>query len=700
MIGTGLPVPAQQPSAQVINIGGFLPVGNAVSALAMDRQAINSQHDAQQSQTLISNLAGHIRDFFNEAARARSTVEQEMLEALLARRGEYTAAKLQQIKEQRQPAIYMMLAATKMRQIESLVRDVLIGTGAEKPWTLRPTPKPELPPEAVAAAVQQLTMEIQQAAQSGFLPTLEAAQQRLREMRKELEPILMELAREKCEAMEGKMEDQLVEGGYLRALEDFITDLATFKTAFIAGPIVRRKPQLKWGDGGQMQVEDRLVLEWERVDPFDIYPAKWASDLARDPFIRKHRLSRAALNELIGTDGFSEVAVRKVLELYDSKGLREWMAIDTQKAHAEGKENTIDTDSGLIDTLQFWGTASGRMLQEWGLDAAQAPDVDKEYQIEAWLVGSVVIKAVLNSDPLARRPLYYDSFQRVPGAVWGNAPYDLIKDCQDMCNAAARSLAANMGISSGPQVAVLVNRMPGNEDITEMYPWKIWQFESDPMGSTAAPISFFQPNSNAQELMTIYERFSLLADEYTGIPRYMAGFNGGEGGAGRTASGISMMITNASKVIKQVIGGIDTHVLVPMLDRLYYYNMRFGDDPELKGDVKIVARGASSLVAKESAQVRNNEMLTVALNSPVAQQIMGIEGVAELLRSTVKTLDHNPDKIVPPLPVLRQRMAQQAEAQMVAAAQAQQQGTPPKPGGGENLRDGSPTTDNYSPKGQ
>jgi len=699
MLGAGLPVPASMaaPTAQVINIGGFLPMGNAASALAMDRGSLDVQFNEQQNQGVISGLAGHIRSFFASASQARATVEQEMLEALLSRRGEYTAAKLQQIKEQRQPAIYMMVAGTKMRQIESLVRDVLIGTGTEKPWTLRPTPKPELPPAMVAMAVQQLTVEIEQAMMSGFPPTIEAAQERLRQMRQELEPLLMEMARAKSDAMEVKMEDQLIEGGYLRALEDFITDLATFKTAFVAGPIVRRKPQLKWGDNGEMTVQDALVQEWERVDPFDIYPAKWASDLSRDPFIRKHRLSRAALNELIGTEGFSEASVRKVLELYDKKGLVEWLSVDSQKAHAEGKDGTLDNDSGNIDALQYWGSASGRMLQEWGLPAAQAPDVDKEYQIEAWLIGPYVIKAVLNGDPLARRPLYYDSFQHVPGSVWGNAPYDLIKDCVDMCNAAARSLAANMGISSGPQAAVLVNRMPANEDITEMYPWKIWQFESDPMGSTAAPISFFQPSSNANELMTIYERFSLLADEYTGIPRYMAGFNGGEGGAGRTASGISMMIGAASKVIKQVVGSIDTHILVPMLERLYYMNMRFGDDPDLKGDVKIVARGASSLVTKESAQQRNNEFLQVALTSPVAQQIMGIEGVSELLRGAAKTLDHNPDRVVPPLAVIKQRMAEQQQ-QMLAmqAPQPQQPGKPSE----ENLQDGSPVTDNYSPKGQ
>ena len=349
--------------------------------------------------------------------------------------------------------------------------------------------------------------------------------------------------------------------------------------------------------------------------------------------------------------------------------------------------------SETIDALQYFGDASGQHLIDWGMDKAQVPEPTKEYQIEAWVIGPYVIKAVLNADPLARRGIYAASFQAVPGSVWGNSPYDLMKDCQDMCNGAARALAANMGISSGPQVGIISNRLPPGEDVTEMYPWKIWQFESDPMGSTAAPITFFQPSSNANELMGVYEKFSLMADEYTGIPRYMAGFNGGEGGAGRTASGMSMMITNASKVIKQVLATIDRAVFEQVLQRLYYHNMRYGDDPDLKGDVQIVARGAASLVAKEAAQQRTNEFLQLALTSPQVLEVTGMQGLAELLRSVVKRLDINPDKVVPSQAVMRQRQAEQAQAMLMAPQQ------PAKPGGGEQLQDGTPTTDRFSPQG-
>jgi hypothetical protein len=228
-----------------------------------------------------------------------------------------------------------------------------------------------------------------------------------------------------------------------------------------------------------------------------------------------------------------------------------------------------------------------------------------------------------------------------------------------------------MSLASGPQVVYNIDRLPEGENVTQLYPWKIWQVTADPLGSSSKPVEFYQPSTQAQELMTVYEKFATLADEYTGIPRYMTG-GAATGGAARTASGMSMLMTNAGKSIKQVIANIDEHVIKPCIDRLYYYNMRYSDDPDLKGDVDIVARGAASILEKEQAQQRRNEFLQIALNSPAAQQVVGMEGIAELLRQAAGTLDMNVDKIVPSPEQMKIK-----EAQAQAMQQAQQQAQDP-----------------------
>jgi len=306
------------------------------------------------------------------------------------------------------------------------------------------------------------------------------------------------------------------------------------------------------------------------------------------------------------------------------------------------------------------------------MDAADIKDPALAYPVELWLVKNRVIKAVLNYDPIGRKPYFVTSFEKVPGRIDGNGVSDLVMDAQNMCNAAARSLANNMGISSGPQVGVNISRLPAGENISQMYPWKIWQFKQSDFGDNAPPIDFFQPQSNAQELLGVFERFLALADEVSGIPRYMTGEH--VPGAGRTSSGLSMLISNAGKSIKQVISNIDKDVIEPLLRRKYQRNLRYSNDPDLIGDVKIVAQGAMSLVVKEAEAVRKQEFLNLVLNSPLAQQIVGLPGAAELLRDMAGNLNTNVDRIVPTREDIEQQLAQQAaqqQAMMDAAAQPQ-----------------------------
>jgi hypothetical protein len=157
---------------------------------------------------------------------------------------------------------------------------------------------------------------------------------------------------------------------------------------------------------------------------------------------------------------------------------------------------------------------------------------------------------------------------------------------------------------------------------------------------------------------------------------------------------MSMMVTNASKQIKQTLSSIDLHVIAPSVERTYQWLMQYRPEAGLKGDLKIRARGATSLVAKETAQVRLQEFLASTAN-PVDMQIVGLEGRAELLRHAVKRLDISGDKVVPSESTVKMRAAQ---AQQQAMLQMQEQGTPAQPGGsGQELMDGSPTVDNFSP---
>lgn len=690
------------PAPQQLNIGGIMSIKPLSTVLAEEATAAARENaQATQNEPMIQGLAGHVRRHWTLAAQAKLAVEQEMLEAVRAKRGEYTPAKLAEIQRQGGSAIYMMLFATKARQAKALLTDVMIGTGAEKPWTIGPTPSPDLPPTEVQQIQQAVQQMVFQAEMSGLPMAIADIRAVLQDAKEQLENQIQETARIYAERAEAKLEDCLVEGGFLDALDEFLDDLTTFKTAFVKGPVVRNCPELEWSQGQDGAFVPAVVtkkkLLWERVDPFNIFPAPWAKSVNDSFLIERHRLSRSDLEAMVGIDGYSEDAIRAVLDEHGTGGLHQWLAIDAERASAEGRDGVASTGttSDLIDALQYWGSVSGKMLREWGMK--DVPDDSKEYECEVWLIGQWVIKAVLNPDPLCRRPYYATGYSKVPGAFWHCSLFDLIRDCQDMCNAAARALANNLGIASGPQVVVNTDRLTPGEDITEMHPWKIWQTINDPTGggNTAKAIEFFSPTSNAQELMAVYEKFSLMADEYSGIPRYMAGVEGGS--VSRTATGLNMMMGNANKTIRQLVSSIDINILTPLLERLYQWKLRYEPNPDMTGDIRIQARGALSLQAKESAMVRRNEFLQATAN-PFDMQILGLEGRAEVLRAQAKTLELNVDKVVPSQSVLKQRamMAAMAQQQAAAGGPPGQPGAAQKKGDQSQLGNGAPTEDHFS----
>ncbi len=722
---TGLVLPFQPPATavppaqpgMVAHVNGIVPVIPMHQLLAEEK----ARAATTQNTPLITGLAAHVRSCFTAAldAKRMSGIEERLNQCVRQRRGVYDPSILSAIQAAGTSEIYMMLSANKCRAAASWIKDVMLGTRGQAPWDVEATAEPSLDPQlkqdvVTAAAQEAMQVEASMGVDMMNEEAMRSIVQRIADTRITQ---LKDAAERKMDLMRSKMTDQLQEGGYTHVMDSFIDDLVTFPYAVVKGPVPRNHMQLKWvpGPDGQFTPEcvEEIQLDWDRVDPFKLYWAPHSTHVDDGFLIEHHELTCNTLSALIGVEGYKEDAIRGVLDDYGKGGLRNWMLTwnSTDQATAEGKSMLamMTNPDATIDALQFWGHVQGKMLVEWGMDAKLVEDPLKSYDCEVWVIGQWVIKAALNANPLGKKPYYKTSYEKIPGSFAGNGVCDLVRDTQTMCNAAARALSNNMGIASGPMVWINTQRLAVGEDVTQMYPWRLYQGVSDPYGSGSSekPIEFFQPNSNALELMGIYEKFSTLADEYSGVPRYMTG-DSPAGGAGRTASGMSMLMNNAGKSIKQVIGNIDMDVTAPLIERLYYTNMKYSDDPELKGDVRVVARGVNVLVAKEAAQLRMGEILQIVSNSEMLIGIVGEEAVANLLREITKPLNMD---IVPDKEVIRARMiARQQQAIMMQIIAAKQQEAAAKqqaagaPSGKKTissnkqaLQDGSPITDNFQP---
>ena len=668
---------AIQPNTGVQSLGGFLTYR---SPAVVEQEALAKAKANNPDISVVPLLAGYINKCWQEAKQAKQPIERQMLRNIRMDNGVYEPDTLAAIRQMGGSEVYVLLTATKCRAAEAWINDILRPVG-ERPWTVTPTPIPDLPPD-IKQALMQETREVFQE----VLAQAQAVNQQIHmadltaEIRKYGEEIydkakinIMDEAKLRCRRMADKIDDQLTEGGWHDAWWAVVSDFVRLKAGIVKGPIVRVQKSDEWVQGPQgwtISGEKVKRPTYDRVSPFDLYPAPDSRGVDDGYLIERHQFSRKDLIELIGVPGYSEDNIRNILRTYGIGGKREMLDTDAIRAMYDFGSTDSLYFSDKIDVLEFWGSVPGKMLIDWGMKAQV--DAEMEYEINAFIAGPYVFRAILNPDKLGRKPYSVDSYQRVPGSFWGKGVPELMSDVQDVCNSVARAIVNNAQLASGPIVEMNTDRCTDNEAI---YPWKIFQSTNSQMLEAPA-VRFYQPTIITGPLMQVYEMFATMSEDQTGIPRWAYG-NTSQSGAGATSSGLSMLMTSASRNVKEGISHLD-RMTEGIITRTYDYNMMYDPDDMIKGDAKCVARGVSSYLAKEQKMMRLNEALAQT-NNPTDLQIVGLEGRAKMLKAVFRELAPEMD-IVPDEENLKALVAKIEKEQAQQLMMAQQNGTSPAGG--------------------
>lgn len=593
------------------------------------------------------------RDF-----RVSEGIEELLLAALRSQRGEYSPEKLQQIQQFSGSQVYARITAAKCRGATAILKDIYLN--ADDPWVLEPTPVPTLPDDAAAAVMQLVQSEVSNMQAAGQPVDEEAFQRRVRELMDATQKAALRTAVEETARAEGYLRDLLVEGGFYEALAEFLIDLPMFPYACIKGPMLRNKTQISWVEG-QASLTTVLRLFWQRVSPFDLWFTPGASGVKHSAVMERIPLTREELLDLKGLPGYDDDAIDRVLYEFEgqSEFWQKWASnFETQRRELEIRGAAFHYgDGNFIDTLEYHGYMRGQWLLDWGLPESEVPDPLQEYYVTAWVASDELIKVHLNPNP-RQRPIYYvTSYEKVPGSLVGHGLPQILSDIQEVANATLRALVNNLSIASGPQVEVNTERMAPNADAQSLYPWKRWFTKSDPFGAntTQPAVMFWQPQSNAHELLNVYKEFTNMADEISAIPRYMSG-SPRAGGAASTASGLAMLMDNSSRVMQSVISNVDREVLRPMVEELYDMVMLLHPD-KLRGDETIVVKGVANALKREQDRVRQLEFLQITAN-PIDVGIIGPDRRAAILRAVAKDIGLPHEDIVPSNEEIRKAMEQ------------------------------------------
>ena len=144
-----------------------------------------------------------------------------------------------------------------------------------------------------------------------------------------------------------------------------------------------------------------------------------------------------------------------------------------------------------------------------------------------------------------------------------------------------------------------------------IYPGKVLPtLGMNKLGDYTPAIKFHTIPAHMGELMRLLQFFSDLADRVTQIPAAMHGEPVGTG-ANRTFRGVAMLQGNALKTMATAVMNIDTGVHAPLGEILYRYNMIYEESDAIKGDAKVVAKGASTMLEKEVRRQDISEALAL-----------------------------------------------------------------------------------------
>jgi hypothetical protein len=329
---------------------------------------------------------------------------------------------------------------------------------------------------------------------------------------------------------------------------------------------------------------------------------------------------------------FDEDAIREAIQMGANY-------VEKDYEYAIKDDNQPDDDYQTnFEVLEYWGIMDAEYAREVGIDLSEDVDDLDEVQINAWVCGDKLLRAVVNPFTPYRIPYHAFPYERNPYNFFGIGIAENMDDSQQIMNGHARMAIDNLAMSGSLVFDVDESALVGGQSM-EIYPGKIFRRQAGMPGQAIHGLKF--PNTSQENLM-MFDKFRQLADEQTGIPSYSHGQTGVQSMT-RTASGMSMLLGASSLNIKTVVKNLDDFLLKPLGESYFQWNMQFHEGQlDIEGDLEVKATGTNSLMQKEVRSQR----LTMFLQTAQSPAIAPFVKISKLVSELAYSLDLDPEEIL------------------------------------------------------
>lgn len=546
-------------------------------AAATAGMARDDNHAFAQADALGSSMLAE----FKRAQLERRETEERWLADLRQYRGVYDPEVLARIGPNRSKA-FVRATRVKIKTVDARVADLLFPSTSDRNWTADSTASPSLDRDTRLNLMRSMQQELQRS------PT-----------QQEYDAAVLKLVRDAAKRMTCIMDDQLNESRYKETARHVLHSGHLYGTGILKAPLVERKTRTKFiKEKGKwvMKTESYVVPFVDYVPIWRWYPDMSATRLEDCRFVYEdHLMSRSALASLAKKRSFNKQRIIDYIES-NPRGYRQDQQYDAELRQIGDRYSAQRNEDGQYQVLERWGWLDGDQLAAAGV-SVPPERMHETFFSNVWLLpDGQIIKIVLQPLNGVTWPYHLYYADKDETSIFGDGFASIMRDDQTMINAGTRMILDNAALTAGPQLEVNMALLVPGESAEDMYPFKIWKRNgAEP---TAQAIRVLNLPNGLEELFPIVNMFKENADDVTAIPRYMQG-ESATAGAAATASGMSMLMANASIVMKDLITNYDEGITRTFIQALYFWNMQFNPDDSCKGDFDIKARGTASLMAKE-----------------------------------------------------------------------------------------------------
>ena len=618
-------------------------------SMGMDVEEATSLDDMKENtydDPLAGSIVGLVQKHYKKASDARETEETRWIQAYRNYRGLYGPDV--QFTSTEKSQVFVKVTKTKVLAAYGQIIEVLFGNN-KFPITVDPT----VLPEGVAESVHFESNDEMKKAQgpspeeTKLLPgeTMTDLKERLAGLKSKLAPVEDQLkegpgntateitfhpAMVAAKKMEKKIHDQLEESNANKQLRVTAFECALFGTGVMKGPFAIDKEYPNWNEEGEYSPTIKTIPQTSSVSLWNFYPDPDAANMDEAEYVvERHKMSRSQIRALKKRPFFRNNAIDQAIDQGESY-VKEWweqaMEDDAQESKAE-----------RFEVLEFWGSVDTEVLEGHDIDIpSELADMD-QVNVNIWVCNGKVLRLVMNPFTPSIIPYYSVPYEISPYSLFGVGIAENMDDTQTLMNGFMRMAVDNAALSGNMLIEVDETNLVPGQDLS-VYPGKVFRRQGGAPGQAIFGTKF--PNVS-NENMQMFDKARVLADESTGFPSFAHGQTG-VSGVGRTASGISMLMSAANGSIRNVVKNVDDYLLAPLAKAFFNFNMQFDYDDEIKGDLDVKARGTESLMANEVRSQRLMQFLGVVQN-PVLAPFAKMDYI---VREIAKSMDLDPDKLV------------------------------------------------------